>query len=428
MNVKGQEVSDMEGERHHASYVPRLSLEERNRRWLEIREKMAIQGLGCLLLVGNDRFWGLGMTNMRYLTHIASQMAAMAVFPVEGEPVVWTGPPHMNTPTSIYRHTQDWVKDIRVDLGPGPVVEYLKEQKYDRGAIGLVGFGSSLVGDIIPHAVYDYFQKELPGAKIVNATYLLEQLRMIKSPEEIAMLEKAGQLARRMIETMITSAIPGKKECELFADMVHTHLSNGGEAQIFNLLTSGPVEGNEEKHLLHGAEQPASPTTRTLRKGDLIITELHANWGGYLAGAEFSVHIGKAPDQLKRIHDVSVQCLETLLKEMRVGNKYRHVWEAVRDVSDRSGLDFVELGFHGHGLASPEFPCWVYRPHAPILSGKNFADLEIRENMVFGTNIDMHDPKWKKDVGLMLGDMIYVTKNGARRLVNIPLDFLEKSV
>lgn len=417
-----------EGEKHHASNVPRLSLEERSRRWLAIRKSMAVHGLGCLLLVGNDRFWGLGMANMRYITHIGSQMAALAVFPVEGEPVVWTGPPHMNIPTSIYCHNQDWVKDIRVDLGPGPVVDYLREQKYDRGAIGLVGFGSSLVGDIIPHAIYDYFQKELPNARIVDATHLLEQLRMVKSSEEIRMLEKAGELARKMIDTMINSAVPGKKECELFADMVHTHIRNGGEAQIFNLLMSGPVDGDEEKHLLHGAEQPASPTTRTLSKGDLVITEFHANWGGYLAAVEFSVYLGKAPDQLKRIHDVSVQCLETLVKEMRVGNTYRRVWESVRDVSDRAGMDFVELGFHGHGLASPEFPCWVYRPDAPILSGRNFADLEIQEDMIFGTNIDMHDPRWKKDVGLMLGDMIHVTKDGARRLVNIPLDFQENLV
>src|SRR5512139_1971493 len=105
-------------QRHHASYVPRLSLQERNRRWLSIREMMAIQGLDCLLLVGNDRFWGLGMTNMRYLTHIGSQMAGFAVFPVEGEPVVWTGVPHMNSPTSIYCYNQDWVNDIRVNFGP----------------------------------------------------------------------------------------------------------------------------------------------------------------------------------------------------------------------------------------------------------------------------------------------------------------------
>jgi Xaa-Pro aminopeptidase len=418
----------MQAEKHHASYVPRLSLEERNRRWAAVRKEMASQGLNCLLMVGNDRFWGLGMTNVRYLTHIGSQMAAFAVFHAEGDPVVWSGPPHMNTPTSIYCHTQDWVKDIRVDFGPGPVVDYLKEHHYDRATIGLVGFGSSLVGDIIPHSIYEYFQKELPNAKIVNATPLLEQLRMIKSPEEIKMLENAGRLARKMIDTMIDSAVPGKKECELFADMVHTHLSNGGEAQIFNLLASGPVEGKEEKHLVHGAEQPASPTTRPLQKGDLIITELHANWGGYLAGAEFSVHIGKPPDQLKKIHGASVQCLEKLVEKMRVGNTYRDVWESVREVCDRAGMDFVELGFHGHGLASPEFPCWVYRPHAPILSGKNFADLEIRENMVFGTNIDLHDPRWRKDVGLMLGDMLHVTKDGARRLVNVPLDFLEKTV
>ena len=177
---------------HHASHVPILSLGEKDRRWDLLRERMGVEGIDCLILVGNDIKFGMGMANMRYVTQIGSSMGAFAVFPLVDEPVVWVDHPHMQVPTSRYLFTQGWIKDIRPDDGPGPVVDFLKEHKYDRGTIGLVGYSASVVstGDIIPAAVSDYFHKELPNANILNATGLVNYLRIIKSPEEISMLEK----------------------------------------------------------------------------------------------------------------------------------------------------------------------------------------------------------------------------------------------
>ncbi len=415
--------------KHHASYVPRLSLEERDRRWQFIRELMVTEGLDCLLIVGNDRHFNQGMAYLRYITHIGSYMGAFAVFPLVGEPVVWEGIPHSHIPANRYHFTQNWIDDIRVNTGPAPIVNYLKEHKYDRGRIGIVGGGSKITSeDIISASVYDYFNKELPDANMVSATGLMKYVCLIKSPEEIKMLENAGVIARKTIDVAIQSAEPGKKECEIYADMVRSLISNGGEAQIFILLSSGPVNGQgENKLLLHGAMQPVVPTTRTLEVGDIIMFEFHANYAGYLAAAEFSIFLGKAPDELKRIHEVSVQCAESLREAMRPGTTLKEVLEAEREPCLRAGMDYVELGFHEHGLVSPGTLVAVCKPGTGRLAGEEIGALKVRENMVFGTNIDIHDPKWKRDVGIMLGDTLHITKDGARCLVNTPLNFLEKN-
>jgi Xaa-Pro aminopeptidase len=416
--------------RHHASYVPSLSLEERDRRWELLRKRMLVDGLDCLFLYGNNIKWGMGMVNVRYVTHIGCGAGAFAVFPIVGEPVIWTDLAHQHIPSHRYLHTQNWIKDIRPDKGPGPVVEYLKEKNYAKSNIGLVGYSAGIMsGDIIPATVIDCLHKQLPEANFINATGLVNYYRLIKSMEEISFLEKAGEIARKVIDKMVQSAEPGKKECELFADMVHTQISNQAEPEIFIMFTSGPVDGpGNDKQLLHGAHYPAIPTTRELEKGDLILMEFHMSYGGYLAAAEFSLYLGKAPKELRRIHEVSVQCFEHLRDTMKPGVTFREAIEAERKPCEKAGMDYIELGFHQHGLGSAGPLTMVYKSGDEGLSGDKISELIIQENMVFGTNIDIHDPRWKPDVGIMLGDTLHVTSDSARCLVNTPLNFFEKKV
>jgi Xaa-Pro aminopeptidase len=425
---KNESPSIETGGKHHASYVPRLSQEERDRRWQMLREMMVQEGLDCLIVVGNDLKVGMAMANMRWITSIGSSHGGYVFFPLVGDPVVWNNPTHCNLPKSSYAYTQDWVTDIRPETGPGPVVKYLQEHKYDRATIGLAGYGNQLLfGDTIPVGISDYLHKELPDARFVSATGKLNYFHTIKSPEEIGMLEKAGEIARKMIDTLIRSAEPGKKECELYADMIHTQIANGGEAQIFLLMRSGPVAGPPGKLLLHGGDPPAVPTIRPLALGDLIILEFHAPYAGYLSAVEYALFLGKAPDEMKRIHDVCIQCFTNLVGAMKPGASFHEVLQAEREPCLRAGMDYIELGFHQHGLASGGALSAVYKPGEGPMGGDLLSGLIIRENMVFGTNIDIHNPKWKADVGIQFGDTLHVTKDGARCLVNTPQNIFEKT-
>lgn len=410
-------------------YLPQLSLAERDRRWASARQLMATAGIDVLLLIGHDIFWDMGMVNLRYLTQVGSKMGANALFFMDEDPVVWnTNMPHVQRPTNIHLSTQEWVRDIRLGEGMPGVAAELRAHGYEKARIGVVAFSSAIMTiPTILHGEMVALERELPNATFVQAGWLLEQLRLIKSEEEIAMLAKAGEVARKTVSAMIESARPGVTEAELYAEMVKTQIVNGAEPVIFNLLASGPVEHppSEIWHLVHGAEQPAIPTRRPLRRGDVVITEFHTHYGGYLAATEFSLYIGdRAPSQLKDIHKVCVEALQSTLLAMRPGVTLQEVWEAVRRPAEKAGMDFVELGFHGHGMVSPEFPTVVYRPGygPPSMNGSRIGKLEIQEGMVFGNNIDIFDPRWKPDVGCMFGDMVVVRKKGAEQLVHVPLE------
>jgi len=420
------------------SYLPQLSLKERDRRWAAVRGEMGLNDLDCLLVIGNDRFFGYGNANVRYLTQTDGQrMGAAVIFPLEGLPIVFGTPPHMHDkPFPVYKAFNSWVSETRSMSGLKPVIDAITAMGYEQATIGLVSFKGSWKSGTISYQEHETLLTGLPHARFIDATALLDRVRMSKSPEEIEMLKRSGEITRAKMEAMIRMARPGVKECELFAEMVKTEISMGGEAFVFNLLASGSVTDTScTQHLLHGRAQSLSPTTRPLTKGDLIITEFHTSYGGYLTGYEKSVFLGKPPKELRRIHDVAVECLEAGIERLRPGVTIGEALEGFRRPARKAGIDYVELGFHGHGLASPEFPTMVYpeksaktgeaaRPSRAEVGRYGIPSIELKENMVLSTNIDIHDPSWRNDVGIMgPGETVWISQRGPVRLIGASTEF-----
>lgn len=406
-----------------------FSTAERDRRWADVRERMAEAGVDALLLRATDRAWGMAKANLRYLTAVPGQELGLGLFPRSGEPVVWTDVPHKHEPRDPYAAAQDWVADTRLYRGLDPVVEALSERGLDGGEVGLVGYGGMLPSGGFPYDDRRQLERALPTTAFADRTDLVEGARLVKSEAELDALRRAGTIAAAMADRL-REAEPGRRERSVYADMVHELIERGGEATPFVFLGSGSPTAEAEQHLLHPPSQPVSPTRRTLKRGDLLVSEYHANWAGYQAAAEQSVVLGPAPDPLRDVHEVVLACHEAAMDALVPGTRLADAWAAIRAPARAAGMDFVELGLHGHGLGSPEYPSAVY-PRRPTrrypeglawhpLSGAGLEDVRLEAGMVFGTNVDVHDPDWRDDVGLMYGDTLVVAEGGPERLVDAP--------
>jgi Xaa-Pro aminopeptidase len=418
--------ADARATRRLLPYLPQLSLAERDRRWAETRRRMAARGIDVLLLMANDIYWDMGFANLRYLTQCGSKIGSFALFFHDRDPIVWNAVAHMNRPTNLHLSTQEWTTDLRTITGLGSIAAELRDRGLERASVGLVGFSSTI--QTTPTLLYGdvrAMEDALPNATFVDVGDMFEQMRLRKSPEELSMLRAAGKIAKKVLDRVFEFARPGVTEAELYAEMIKTQIANGGEPNIFNLFASGPVEHPPQElwHLLHGAEQPLVPTTRPLADGDLVVSEYHTKYGGYLCHTEFTAYIGKqAPQRLKDIFAVCVECLDVSKQELRAGNTFRAAWTAIREPARRAGLDFVELGWHAMGLASPEFPTVIYPEGfgGNALNGTGIGDLVFEEGMTFGNNIDLHDPHWKVDVGCMYSDFMIVGTGEAETCIGVP--------
>jgi Xaa-Pro aminopeptidase len=407
-------------------YTPAFSDAERDRRWDRLRKRMLMAGLDALVFLGNDIYWGMGMANIRYVFQIDSQIGADAAFFVDGAPVVWHGVPHQNRPTSMYLSLPTWASDIRGRGGMAAIADELVSRGFSKSRVGLVGFSSTIqTTPTLLHQDVINLEKLLPDVTFVQASWLLEEMRVVKSEEEIALLRKAGKIARKVVDAMVETARPGVPDALVYGEMIKTQIANGGDPNIFNLFAAGPLEHarTELWHLLHGCEQPLTPSMRPLKSGDLIVAEWHTKYGGYRCHTEYTVYLGKkAPPELLRIWDVSVECLEASQQALVPGRTIREAIELIRKPADKAGLDWVELGFHAMGTASPEFPTVIYPDGfgANSLNGSRIGDFVLEEGMTFGNNIDLHDSRWKPDVGCMLADFMVVRPNKAECLIGTP--------
>ena len=413
-------------------HLPQLSLEERDRRWEEIRWRMVLWDLDCLLIFGDDF--------IEYVSSIASN-ANVVIFPIEGEPIAY----YAHRPFDWqwdYGVGQIWVKNCRViseGLIAQDVIQTLKELGFTSpGAhIGVVGQkGSKYRMSSTTPAMASVIKQALPEATFMNATPILEELRLIKSPEEIKFLEKAGEIAYAMFEACVkTMETPGARECDIAAAMLNASLVNGGR------LTTGtrvwlPMLDVGKYPLMHAKERPVY-TTRKIEKGDIAIMEWHSGYGGYTTANEHSYSLGEPVKEYRDIADVTEECFKRGFEACKPGNTLSKVVEAFRTPCYEAGMAYVELGIHGHGLYTSELPAYVYPPPEEqyrlnvSLHGKKppsqlpspaAESIRMKPGMVFGTNIDVYNPKWREST-LMLGDTILITETGAKKLTPIPTEF-----
>ena len=114
--------------------------------------------------------------------------------------------------------------------------------------------------------------QEASGTIPASATADVEEIRRIKTQEELEQIKKAARLADRGYEQFVRVARPGMTEFELVAEVEGFIKANGAEDN-FMLVASGGTEVTGMK----------PPTARKLQLGDSVITELTPQINGYYA-------------------------------------------------------------------------------------------------------------------------------------------------
>lgn len=390
---------------------PRFSIAERDRRWNAVRELMRRHNLDVIVTPQNSGHSADYQANTRYLTHCGGgEPDLAAVFPLEGEITAIATSAAPRWPT-----VQDWTQDVREarrNYGRA-IVERLKELNVERGRIGITGLGE-VEGTRTPEGTILYgtwkqIRGAFPNAELIDATAILEEVRYVKSLEEIDALAKSMEINELAIQAEIEAAKAGVKDWEVWAAAHYAMTRNGSELPIHCFWISGK---NPKRTLTR-------PSMRLLERGDVIINELEASWIGYRAQAVQPVFVEEIdPVQAELIkvqREIFNRVVESLKPGITVGELAELTKKTAESAAPKSGPAAGargELNMHGRGQGD-DGP--IITPHAK--SPRQLA-VAMRENMVF-----ICKPAAISADGEYIcqwGDTVVVTPNGGRRLGKRP--------
>ncbi len=388
--------------------IREISLAERDRRWNAIRTRMAKEGLDCLIVRGISSKWDSGIANVRYLSQIGGNgEEALAIFPIEGEPIILVWSP---TQLEWYPKAQNWVTDIRLgvpDWGER-TVQCLKDLGFERGRIGVVGIGGTTgAGKIMSWEIYNTILTLLPNAKFSAASRLMEEVRIVKSAEEIALCEKSAQLCDVGIDAMLRAAKPGVKAYEVYGEMLGSMYKAGCESPMFLMYEAD----REPRHALR------FPSNRTLEPGYMILQEISPKYAGYWSQAMVPVSLGKPKQIYLDLCEVAVESYNVGLRMMRPGVTCREASKAMNTPILKAGFQWIRSQWQGLGLEQIEGPSDTHTGAA--------ADADdgilLQEGMVVG--LQPMAGTTDKRFGLQIGDTVVVTPSGGKRLGRSEMKF-----
>jgi Xaa-Pro dipeptidase len=252
--------------------------------------------------------------------------------------------------------------------------------------------------------------RALPEAELDDGDALMQDVRLIKSSAEVAVMQEASAIAEAVTESAIAAVRPGVREYDVVAEAMRTLYSLGGE--MAHLATPFVASGE------HMSPPNRFSSDKLIREGDLVFIDIGAMWNGYYADMGRTVICGRPSRRQREVFTAVRRALEAATEMMRAGNTNDDVAAAVRTEGDRLGLgdSFLSL-FIGHGIGiGANEPPYV----GESLPGADTVTLEPGMTMAVEPLI------WVPDVpgggGVRLEDTILVTEGGGVALTRTSFD------
>jgi Xaa-Pro aminopeptidase len=227
--------------------------------------------------------------------------------------------------------------------------------------IGLVGPGS------MPHAFITRLKDGLSSTNFVDATEFVDQLKAIKSEEEIGLITQCCAMQDAVFAKVASTIKPGMRDIDVTALAQHEGQVRGSEQGIF-LGSSAPL-GQPARFA------PRHFQGRTLKEGDHLVLLIENNGpGGFFAEIARPLVLGKASNELIDGFEAMREAQDYTLSLMKPGASCRDIADAHDAYMKQRGFPpEIRLYAHSQGYDMVERPMIRADETMPIAENMNFA-------------------------------------------------------
>ncbi|WP_353430221.1 M24 family metallopeptidase [Paracoccus denitrificans] len=358
------------------------------------RLRRAIQPLGAdaVMLTGPENiFWACGRQTAGYFAFQA------LIVPLEGEPVLL-----VRQLETTGARASTWLRDIRAWQDGEDPARALAELVAD---LGIRRLAVEREGWFVSQSLGARISAALEGVDLCDGASVVEGLRAVKSPAELAAIRLAAGYAQAGLGAAIGRCAAGVSENDLAAAMFSAAISAGSEAMAMEpLISSGPRSGVPH----------ATWRRRVLLEGDPVFLELAASHDRYHAALMRSVWIGAPPAEARRMMDVALRALDAALASMRPGVPCSLPHDAAQAVIDDAGYAAAFRKRIGYSMGAAFAPDWGEGAILSLFSG---VSRELEPGMVF------HLPATLRAYGAFTvgaSETVIVTRSGIEILSDLP--------
>jgi len=371
------------------------------------KSKMGENSIDLVVIFSNL----LDPSAVRYFSDVSpiNESAAMAI-PLHGDPVLCSG-----QACHEWSKFKSKIRDVRImpEVGEVSGVEYEIEGQLDfedlfrelknKYRIKKIG----IIGDLIfPHEIYRKLARVFSGVEVVSAEMLMYDMRMQKSKNEIACIQKACDIISESFAYAVGRLKPGVTELDIQADIEGQMLRLGAEAfcnSFSPMIPSGPKNSNLCMN---------RNTLRKVKEGEIIDLQAGTLYEGYNGVICTPVVLGKIPEEIKKAVNVAYESMQVVVERMRPGTVSTELYRVYSDFLKKKGYrEFSPYGsVHSLGMLECETP--FFSTH---------RDVKMLENMVVAIDVYFKGLPWGS---FRIEDTFIIREDGAELATKFNKDFI----
>tara|TARA_R110002020_G_scaffold16307_17_gene57684 strand:- start:4555 stop:5709 length:1155 start_codon:yes stop_codon:yes gene_type:complete len=245
-------------------------------------------------------------------------------------------------------------------------------------------------------------------AELVDASYLVSHLRLIKSPAEVAYARRAAELADEALDAALPLIKAGADEADILAAMQGAVFSGGGDYPANEFII-----GSGQDALLCRYKSGR----RKLAENDQLTLEWAGAFAHYHAAMMRTVIIGEPKPRHVELYEACREALDAITAILKPGTTFGEVFDAHADVMDARGLTRHRLNACGYSLGARFTPSWM--EHQMFLAG---SPIVIEPDMTLFVHMIIMDSE--AGAAMTLGQTYLTTSDAPESLSAKPLDLI----
>ncbi len=277
-------------------------------------------------------------------------------------------------------------------------------------------------GSLLQTRDYRFIQEtkaRYPLHNYLRAAKITKELRAIKTPEEVAVLQKAMDITEITFRRLLQFIKPGVMEYEIEAEIFHSFLSQRSEGPAYNSIIASGDNARVLHYLFNNQE---------CKDGDLVLMDFGAEYGGYCADLTRTVPVnGKFSKRQKEVYNACLAIHDYCKSILKPGISINNYTDKVGDEATKQ---FLKIGLITKADVKNEDPAnrayrkYLYHGISHHL-GIDVHDLgtktePIKQGMVFTIEPGIYIEEEK--MGVRIENNFWITKTGNKDLMkNIPI-------